>query len=74
MDRRRLLTLLLGAAAVILGTLGVAFARSAAQERCEERMPPFPARVTHVSVDWRLADVGYDCLYRMYHGKTLRIP
>jgi hypothetical protein len=73
-NRRRLLTPLLGVGVVVVGTLGVTFARSAAQGQCEERMPPFPARVTHVSVDWRLADVGYDCVYRMYHGKTLRVP
>jgi hypothetical protein len=67
-------TLLLGVAALVIATLVMTFARSAAQARCEDQMPPFPARVTHVSVDWRLLDVGYDCLYRMYHGKTLRVP
>ena len=33
-----------------------------------------PGASHDISVDWRLADIGYDCLYRMYHGKTLRVP
>ena len=65
-------------AAVVAAGLLIGFAldaRADAQERCEASMPHFPARVLGVEVDWRLRDVAYECVYRMYpHRQPWRLP
>lgn len=66
---------MLAVLAVLIGVLSVTFAgRAAAERRCDDRTPPFPARVTDVAVDWKVSEFGYDCVYRTYHGGEIRLP
>lgn len=59
--------------ALVGASAGVRAARAHAIDRCEASMPSFPARVIEVGVDWRLASLAYECVYRVYHGGTLRM-
>ena len=59
--------------ALVGASAGVREARAHAFDRCEASMPSFPARVIEVGVDWRLASLAYECVYRVYHGGTLRM-
>ena len=65
------------AAAVVAVGLLIGFPLDAgadAQARCEASKPHFPERVIGVEVDWRLLDLGYECVYRLYHGFDRRLP
>jgi len=68
-----------GLTAVLVVVVGVAAgalayaARGDARELCEMSAPPFPYRVIAIDVDWRPLSLGYDCVYRLRYGATLRL-
>jgi hypothetical protein len=73
--KTRLTLSLVGLLVASSGAIAVVYeARSEARDRCEARTPPFPARVVAIDVDWQVSRLGYDCVYRLYHGGQLRLP
>ena len=71
--RIAIVTVLVVLVVLVGASAGVRAARAHAIDRCEASMPSFPARVIEVGVDWRLASLAYECVYRVYHGGTLRM-
>jgi hypothetical protein len=62
--------------AVVVGiTAGVLAyaARGEARDRCETSAPPFPHRVIAIDVDWQPLSLGYECVYTLRYGATIRL-
>jgi len=60
--------------AIAAAVLSAREAREGARVRCNDSKPAFPARVVRVDVDLSLPLLDYDCVYRLYHGFSVRKP